>query len=402
MQEPTIPINEAERLQALQEFSILDTLPEKEYDEITYLASFITGTPISLISLIDDKRQWFKSHYGIEARETPKEVAFCAHAINDKDNMMVVPDSRTDKRFHDNPLVTDDPHVIFYAGVPLVTNEGFPLGTLCVIDNKPNSLTKDQEKALKALSNQLMSLFEARKNAHTLESRNIEIANQNKSLQDFARVAAHDIKSPLSTIVMITDFLENNYSEQLDQKAFNYINEIGAQSLKLTQMIDGILTYTMDARALHKNKEIIHVSSLIQDITHRLEQPENARIEVKAAGDIQILTNKTALEQILINLVSNSIKYNDKSTPEIRIIANETKDRVEIQVHDNGPGIAEEDQQRIFNIFETTNLKDTKGKHGSGIGLATVKSLIDALGGTIKVESPPGQGATFTFSLPRK
>ncbi|MEQ8324971.1 MAG: SpoIIE family protein phosphatase [Vicingaceae bacterium] len=163
MIKPAIPENEKKRQEALEEYSILDTLPEAEYDDITYLASYICEVPISLVSLIDDKRQWFKSHHGLDAEFTPKEMAFCAHAINDQDNMLLVSDSRKDKRFHDNPLVTGDPHVIFYAGIPLVTGAGYPLGTLCVIDNKPNKLNKTQIKALKSLSNQLMSLLEARK-----------------------------------------------------------------------------------------------------------------------------------------------------------------------------------------------------------------------------------------------
>ena len=122
MKFPEIPVNELQRLDALKEYSILDTLPEKEFDELTALASFICKTPISLISLVDDKRQWFKSKKGLNANETAKELAFCAHAINAPNELFVVPDSRKDDRFHDNPLVTDAPFVIFYAGVPLISD----------------------------------------------------------------------------------------------------------------------------------------------------------------------------------------------------------------------------------------------------------------------------------------
>jgi len=199
MLKPKIPANEDARQAELKSYAILDTLPEKEYDEITFLASQICGTPISLISLLDDTRQWFKSHHGLGATETPKEFAFCAHAINDKENTFIVCDSRKDQRFFDNPLVTSPPHVIFYAGIPLITPKGFPIGTLCVIDNEPREINESQVKALKMLSNQLMKLLELRKNKLTIEIKNkaltdsIEYAKkiQNSILPDTADIKKH-------------------------------------------------------------------------------------------------------------------------------------------------------------------------------------------------------------------
>ena len=120
---PTIPVNEAKRLEALFEYRVLDTAPESNFDELTELIARVLDVPIALVSLIDEKRQWFKSHHGLDASETPREYAFCGHAILD-DELFVIEDSHIDERFKDNPLVTGDPHVRFYAGMPLITRDG--------------------------------------------------------------------------------------------------------------------------------------------------------------------------------------------------------------------------------------------------------------------------------------
>ncbi len=161
MMKAPFPVDEAERLKALQDFMILDTLDESQFDDLTTLASEICQSPISLISLIDSDRQWFKSKVGLSANETPRDISFCGHAIMGSD-FFEVPDAELDKRFQDNPLYTGEPHVRFYAGAPLVTKEGFRLGTLCVIDHVPRTLTEWQKSALQKLAKQVMLLMESR------------------------------------------------------------------------------------------------------------------------------------------------------------------------------------------------------------------------------------------------
>jgi PAS domain S-box-containing protein len=159
--------NESERLDALISVELLDTLPETDFDQITFLASQICQTPIALISLVDKDRQWFKSKVGLAANETPRDVSFCGHAIL-QDELFVVEDSSKDERFHDNPLFTGAPHVQFYAGAPLKSPDGFSIGTVCVIDSKPRVLTEDQKKGLRALSSQVTRLMQLRSQVEVL------------------------------------------------------------------------------------------------------------------------------------------------------------------------------------------------------------------------------------------
>lgn len=156
------PENEKQRLKKLRCLDILDTFPEQVYDDITFLAARIADTPIALISLIDCERQWFKSRVGLDATETHRDHAFCAHAIRAPHELLLVTDATQDPRFVDNPLVTDAPGIRFYAGAPLLCSDGTALGTLCVIDQKPRTLTELQENALRVLARQVVAQIELR------------------------------------------------------------------------------------------------------------------------------------------------------------------------------------------------------------------------------------------------
>ena len=404
MIEPKIPQNEIKRLEELKKYSILDTMPEKEYDEITALASYICQTPISLISLIDDDRQWFKSRHGLEAESTPRKVAFCAHAINHKDELMIVPDSRDDKRFHDNPLVTGAPNVVFYAGIPLVSSEGFPVGTLCVIDHEPKELDDAQQKALITLSNQVIELFEARKKTMELNIKLYELEIQNEALDNFARIAAHDIKSPLNNIIQLSALFKAMYKDAVDPKAIQVLDVISNSSSKLTGLIDGILEYSRNTKLLSTDKSEVKVyqtiSELIDNSFHQFKKYTQFNLDIDE--ELSIFSNKTAFQQIIINLISNGIKYNDHEEVIINISAKEENGFFQFNVIDNGKGIQEEEIEKVFDIFQTTSNKDKSGSYGTGIGLATVKSIVEGLGGKIAVSSKVGIGSNFEFSIKKQ
>lgn len=260
------PENEAERLAQLRRLDILDTLPEQAYDDITFLASKIAGTPIALVSFVDEGRQWFKSRVGLDADETSRDLAFCAHAILEPGTTMVVPDATLDNRFADNPLVLGDPMVRFYAGVPLVTNAGHALGTLCVIDQAPHELTHDQQQALEALSRQVMAQLDLRRTVAELEEAIAERRSYQRQLEDYQRRLEDSLASV--TEQSITDPLtglknRRALTDRLEEESIRAARYDAPLSLAMID-IDGFKAYNDTHGHTAGDAALAGVASIIQ------------------------------------------------------------------------------------------------------------------------------------------
>ena len=391
---------EKERIKSLKAYSILDTLPEAEYDNLTILASQICETPVALITFVDDNRQWFKSRKGLDIDETPREISFCAHAINDTNPVFEISDARQDTRFRDNPLVSGTNNIVFYAGASIKNLNGLPLGTICVIDHKPKTLTEAQKTALQALADQTMKLLELRANKIELDKTMFALKKKNDDLERFAYIAAHDLKSPVVNISGLTDFFMENYGNLIDLEGIEVINLIKSSTVKLKEMIDNLLLHSKSNLLDKENCNEVFIADLEKDFSNLYVFKDNCIITFKTTAN-SMCVDKIAFEQILNNLVTNAIKYNDEEKIKIDIIITEELDFYMITVTDNGIGISKENQKNIFDLFTIVEGVDRFGVKGTGIGLATVKKIVEDLGGTISVHSKLGEGSKFFFTLAR-
>lgn len=394
------PDNEKQRIEALNSYNILDTLPEKEYDDITQLASFICDTPIALISLVDNDRQWFKSKTGLEATETSRDLAFCAHAILEPEKSLIVDNADTDERFIDNPLVTAAPNVKFYAGCPLNTPSGKSLGTLCVIDSIARKITSRQEEALKILADNVVNLLELRKAKEKQKQLIDKLYNSNKELEQFAYVASHDLQEPLRVISSYVQLLSKRYKGKLDSSADKFIDYTVDGCSRMEALIEGLLKFSRIET--NKNEMKWHCShkiltEVVKDLKIRVME-SNAKV---TWGELPFLyVDMLQMSMVFQNLIKNGIKYNKNDSPEITIHAEKADDMWIFKIRDNGIGVEEKFHDSIFKIFK--RLHSFSEYTGTGIGLSICKKIIERHEGEISIESKPNEGSTFVFTLPAR
>jgi anti-sigma regulatory factor (Ser/Thr protein kinase) len=265
-----VEINEKARLQALLRYKILDTDPEKAFDDLTILASHICETPVALISLIDSNRQWFKSKHGINVSETPREVSFCAVAIQQPD-LFVVPDASKDPRFSSNPFVVSDPKIRFYAGAPFTSADGHPLGTLCVVDMVPRQLTPSQESALLALSRQVQAQFELRKNLIELR---VALDERDRAEAERDRTIV-ELQNALHHVQRLSGLLPACSACKLDVT-------ISANPSAISGVVDGVMQIAREMKCAEGNEYAIELAlreALANAIVHGCNNDPGKKVE---------------------------------------------------------------------------------------------------------------------------
>ncbi len=403
----------ATRAAAIARYAILDTARESEFDDIVEIAAEICGTPVSLITLIDHDRQWFKAEHGAGISETPLNQSMCRKLIH-LGEVAVVPDASKDTRFDDNPLVSGDMHIRFYAGAPLETPDGVPIGMLCVIDTQPRDLTAQQSLMLRALARQVMVQLELRKalRDQTIISGQLEEARnkadeENAAKTEFLANISHEIRNPMNAILGISGIL--GMSGPLNEKQQQFVKTLKMSADNLLTLVNDLLDISkIEARSLELEEISFNLPQIVDDVAammavRMIEKNLEIAIDTESVKHRNFIGDPNRLRQILLNLCTNAVKFTEHGTIAITVTAANsaypTHQDIEIIVSDSGIGIADDKLETIFERFTQADSSITRKYGGTGLGLSITRTLVQVMGGTITAQSKAGEGSVFTVKL---
>lgn len=374
-----IPKNEEVRLESVYKLGVLETEPEERFDRITRLALNLFKVPMSTISIIDSSREWFKSCQGLRAREGERAISFCGHAMLASD-ILIIPDTKKDSRFRNNPMVVRKPYVRFYAGVPLKAADGQRIGTFCIKDRRPRRLNKENQKILKYLASWVEIELNAYELGQAIDARRKaeeKVLKLNKILRLLNKILRHDILNNLTVIKISLELLKGTEKRPV-KIAIAAIN----RSEKLITQIKELET----AVSSGENLLPYRVGKVLKEISERF-----ADMKFSLRGDGVVLADE-ALISVFENLIGNAQIHG--KADKITISIKDNKENVIIRLADNGKGIPAIIKKNLFK----EGYKYGKTGH-SGLGLYIVKNTIDRYGGEISIENNRTKGTSFMIKL---
>jgi signal transduction histidine kinase len=404
-----VTTSEKERLAVLHEYRLLDTPAGDELEAVVRVAALVAGVPNATLNLIDENRQCQLTTTGFTGGISSRDDSMCAVHF-EKGEFVHRPDARLDPTFAVNPWVTGElADVRFYASAPLVTPQGYALGSLCVFDDKPGRLTAEQIDRLQDLAGVILALFERRRQARVngelaaelseehsrLGAAVTELRRSNAELEAFAAVVSHDLAAPLTVVNGYLEELGEHYAG--DPLATRWI-AAGTRAVgRMSKLITSLLSYARAGSAPCR-VEPADLTDLVDQAVNDLRAGLDGAVVV-VPPDLPVLAcDPTLIRQLLQNLIGNSLKYRHPDRPcQVRISAEPHAGEWTIAVADNGVGIPAGQRSRVFEMFTQV---DPAAGIGHGVGLSTCQRIVDRHGGRITAAETPGGGTTITFTLP--
>ena len=385
-------------MEAVHRYDILDTPPDGAFDRITALAARLFEAPIAIVSVVDHDRIWFKSHHGLKTEQIDRDPGLCASAIL-HDGPWIVENAPTDPRALANPLVAGSFGLKFYAGVPLRTEDGFNLGTLCVLDYKARELSPAEITTLEDLAGMVMSELEVR-----LSSRKaLAEASERAQLQDaFLGMLSHELRTPVTTIYAAAQLLSRDKVVLADTRLRSLFPDIAAESERLLRLVDDLVVLTrLERGALEAEREPVLLQRVLPRVVDRERRRFDGRsVRLEVPTDLPpAMCDQPFLEQVLANLLSNAFKYSQPSS-EVQV---EVKDRgreLEVRVRDRGIGMEPDERDAVFDLLYRSPEARLVAP-GAGVGLYVCRQLVETMGGHVWIAPKSGQGTSIAFTVPR-
>lgn len=366
---------------------------ESDINELTKLISSMLQVSQTNVELIKDSEYYsLVDSFGFLSKHKENSLA-CQFMLDNALDKFIVEDVKID-----NLCLFDTSEVRFYAGFLLYNTEREAIAILNIIDSEPKKLSETQIAQVQLIAEQISRRLEDRRKAITLEELRNELVYKNTQLKNFAGVVSHDMKMPLANMILICDLVKMKYENQIDDIGVEYLNKLKQSARMLSDYVTNILEHYESDRIAAMECEDFYIHDLLEEIVDFLNIQEVCDINFPEEN-MEIIANKSALKQILINLLTNALKYNDKERIIIDIEAYKNTDKYHFSVKDNGIGLTPRETSEIFHLFKTFGEVDRFGNLGNGIGLSTVKKLVMSLGGKIEVESEKGVYTKFKFDV---